>query len=130
MSEVKAQMFENIDEKIKIFEEGARGVTVYEVGFSQKYKARVPFGMNFFIGIIGLILISATKKFYLIEIGVQIVFGLIIAFSFIYGVQGYISFLRISDMASIYFLPLSSLFMVVLAFIEKKMLKMRSENEN
>ncbi len=130
MSEVKAQMFENIDEKIKIFEEGARGVTVYEVGFSQKYKARVPFGMNFFIGIIGLILISATKKFYLIEIGVQIVFGLIIAFSFIYGVQGNISFLRISDMASIYFLPLSSLFMVVLAFIEKKMLKMRSENEN
>lgn len=130
MSELKTQMFENIDEKIKIFEEGARGVTVYEVGFSQKYKARVPFGMNFFIGIIGLILISATKKFYLIEIGVQILFGLIIAFSFIYGVQGNISFLRISDMASIYFLPLSSLFMVVLAFIEKKMLKMRSENEN
>lgn len=130
MNKVKSHMYENIDEDIKIFEEGARGVTVYEVGFSQKYKARIPFGMNFFIGIIGLILISATKKFYSIEIGVQILFGVIIVFSFLYGVQGHISFLRISDMASIYFLPLSSLFMVVLAFIEKKMLKMKSENEN
>ena len=130
MNKVKSHMYENIDKDIKIFEEGARGVTVYEVGFSQKYKARIPFGMNFFIGIIGLILISATKKFYSIEIGVQILFGVIIVFSFLFGVQGNISFLRISDMASIYFLPLSSLFMVVLAFIEKKMLKMKSENEN
>lgn len=130
MDQVKSHMYENIDEEIKIFEEGARGVTVYEVGFSQKYKARIPFGMNFFIGIIGLILISATRKFYFIEIGVQVLFGSIIAFSFLYGVQGNISFLRISDMASIYFLPLSSLFMVVLAFIEKKMLKMKLEDEN
>lgn|GEM_PF-559730 len=130
MNEVKSQMFENIDEKIEIFEEGARGVTVYEVGFSQKYKARIPFGMNFFIGIIGLILISATKKFYSIEIGVQILFGLIIIVSFLNGIKGNVSFLRISDMASIYFLPLSSLFMVVLAFIEKKMIKLKSENEN
>ncbi|MEQ9089787.1 MAG: hypothetical protein RIE52_01785 [Balneola sp.] len=129
MNEINSNMYENIDDKIKIFEEGARGVTVYEVGFSQKYKARIPFGMNFFIGIIGLILISATKKFYFIEIGIQILFGLIIAFSFLYGIQGTISFLRISDMASIYFLPLSSLFMVVLAFIEKNMLKMKLEDE-
>ena len=130
MNKVKSHMYESIGEEIKVFEEGARGVTVYEVGFSQKYKARIPFGMNFFIGIIGLILISATKKFYFIEIGVQVLFGVIIIFSFLSGIKGNISFLRISDMASIYFLPLSSLFMVVLAFIEKKMLIMKSENEN
>jgi|TARA_R100000951_G_scaffold105957_2_gene100091 hypothetical protein len=130
MEEVKSKLTETISEEIKIYEQGARGVTVYAVGSPQKYKARIPFGMNFFIGIIGLILISATKKFYYIEIGVQLIFGLIIVLSFLYGVKGNISFLRISDMASVYFLPLSSLFMVVLAFIEKKTIKVKLINES
>ena len=64
MSEVKSKLTETIAEEIKVFELGARGVTVYAVGSPQKYKARIPFGMNFFIGIIGLILISATRKFF------------------------------------------------------------------
>ena len=50
MEEVKSKLTEIISEEIKIYEQGARGVTVYAVGSPQKYKARIPFGMNFFIG--------------------------------------------------------------------------------
>ncbi|MEP1151855.1 MAG: hypothetical protein ABJH08_09020 [Balneola sp.] len=125
MDVLKSNMSENKSAEVKVFEEGARGITVYKIGNVNKYKARVPFGMNFFIGIIGLVLISSSRKFYLIEIGVQLLFGAIIFSAFLYGVKGNTFLLRISDMASIYFLPLSSLFMVVLAFIEKKALKER-----
>lgn len=130
MDKLKSEMKVELNNNIKIFEEGARGISVYKMGFPEKYKARVPFGMNFFIGFIGLILISASKKFYLIEISVQIVFGVIIFASFLYGVKGSTFFLRISDMSSVYFLPLSSLFMVVLAFIEKKDFKERGLSES
>lgn len=130
MIKVKSKMTERIADNIKIIEEGARGVTVSETSFSTKYKARIPFGMNFFIGMIGLIFISASKKFYGIEIGVQILFGFIILGAFLYGVKGNVTYLRISDMASVYFLPLSSLFMVVLAFIEKKVSKEGVYNES
>jgi hypothetical protein len=129
MDKVKVAMVESMSDKVNVFEEGARGVTVFVTGSPQKYKARIPFGMNFFIGIIGLILISASKKFYYIEIAVQIFFGLIIIFSFLHGVKDNVFFLRISDMASVYFLPLSSLFMVVLAFIEKKTFKIKEDRE-
>lgn len=129
MDFLKSSMSEKMSTEVKVFEEGARGITVYKVGNIGKYKARVPFGMNFFIGFIGLILISAARKFYFIEIGVQLIFGIIIFSSFLYGVKGNTFLLRISDMASIYFLPLSSLFMVVLAFIEKKAFKSSELNE-
>lgn len=120
MTQIKSQMNEKIVESFTVFEEGNRGVTVQEKKTQKKYKARVPFGMNFFIGMIGLIIISAKKKYYIIESVAQIIFGVFITLSFLIGVQGYAFLLQISDMLSVYFLPLVSLFMVVLAFIEKK----------
>ncbi len=113
--------------EISVYEQGARGITVTLRGNQGRFKARVPFGMNFFIGIIGLIMISATRKFFFIEVGVQLIFGIIIGASFLWGSAGNVVGLQISDMSSIYFLPLSSLFMVVLAFIEKKSVSVNNE---
>ncbi len=123
----KTPVLSNLHEQFVVEKDSPRYLSVIQVNKRKEYAARVPFGMNFFIGIIGLVLISATKKFYYIEVGVQVFFGILIFISFFYGTQGNIIFLQISDMASIYFLPLSSLFMVVLAFIEKKSLQQKDE---
>ena len=130
MSKFKSKLNVEMNENIKVRGEGPRAITVYEKGSAESYKARVPFGMNFFIGFIGLILISASKKFYFIEIIVQILLGVLIFLFFLYGVKDNVFLLKISDMISIYFLPLVSLFMVVLAFIEKKALKQTIRNES
>lgn len=130
MKKVKTETSKNIANTVKVFQEGERGIIVYKQGTPEKFKARISFGMNFFIGIIGLILISASNKFYLIEIAVQILFGALIIITFFSGIKGNIAMLRISNMTSVYFLPLSSLFMVVLAFMEKKSLKQKLAHES
>ncbi len=120
MTFITKNSLEVLKQPISVYEQGNRGITVINTTNGERAKARVPFGMNFFIGVIGLILIDATRKFYFIESAVQVFFGVIIASAFYFGVQGHPMALQIADMSSIYFLPLSSLFMVVLAFIEKK----------
>ncbi len=122
MSYFKETAKKEFIQDINIFQDSPRYFSVSLGNENREFVARVPFGMNFFIGIIGLIFISATRKFFFIEVGVQILFGIIIFSSFLYGVKGHPLALQISDMSSIYFLPLSSLFMVVLGFIEKKSL--------
>lgn len=129
MSYFSGLIIDNLSEEITVVDSNTRYMSVKKLNEKKEYASRVPFGMNFFIGFIGLILISSSRKFYLIEISVQVIFGVIIFLSFLYGVKGSTFLLRISDMASVYFLPLSSLFMVLLAFIEKKAYKETEINE-
>lgn len=121
MSFLKQRVHETKSDKIEIFEEGARGMTVNEVGKSKVYKARISFGMNFFIGFLGLIVISSHRRYFYSEILVQIFFTILIFGSYLNGVKGSVISLQIADMSSVYFLPLSSLFMVVLGFMDRKM---------
>lgn len=121
MTFLKEKVHEIKSENIDIFEEGARGMTVNEVGNSKMYKARISFGMNFFIGILGLITISAHRRYFISEVLIQLFFTALIFSAYLKGVQGSPIFLQIADMSSVYFLPLSSLFMVVLGFMDRKM---------
>lgn len=129
MDAVSSYIESNKTEDVLILKKAARTVTVGLDGCADEYQVRVPFGMNFFIGILGLTFMSASRKYFYAEVITQIVCGVVIFLTVAIGVQSFYTMLIISDLFSIYLLPLSSLVMVILAFIEKKQLKEVSSNE-
>ena len=120
MIQVNTTIRENLPAHIFVEEEGKRAMNLGVSNTNKIYKIRMSYGMNFFIGVLGLIIISAPRKYFWIEFIIQAVCGVIIFITAYLGIVFLNHFLVISDLFSIYLLPLSSLIMVILAFIEKK----------
>jgi hypothetical protein len=81
---------------------------------------KVPFGLHFLLAIIGLVLISAKRSFYLYLLGVQVGGSLMALFCLYLGSLTIVQLLIISDLLLRYLVPLCSLGMVPLAFIDQR----------
>ena len=117
---LKSYVKENKSEDVIVISELARSIVLGEKYSFYEYRIRIPFSKNFVFGVIGLIFLSAEKRFFFAEAITQLVCGMIIFTTAVIGISNATYFLIISDLFSVYFLPLSSLLMVVLAFREKK----------
>ncbi|MEX0719389.1 MAG: hypothetical protein WD059_01895 [Balneolaceae bacterium] len=81
---------------------------------------KIPFGLNFLIGIIGLILVKAENRYYWILAAIQLGGGIVAFASFYFGTVSSANFLIITDLIMRYLMPLCSLGIVPLAFIQKR----------
>ncbi|MEX0856896.1 MAG: hypothetical protein WD016_02020 [Balneolaceae bacterium] len=91
-----------------------------EVSSLNEFYIAVPFGLQFLIGMLGLVSIRADKKYYLALVIIQVVGG-ILTVSFFYLGALYLKYLLIcADLTIRYLTPLCSLGTVPLAFIQKR----------
>lgn len=122
--QVESQLIQQVEkiENLSVFELQQRMIflTYEKPGYTKEWEYKFPFGYFFLIAITGLILIGADKKFYMILIGIHL--GSVILTSIIFAVSMYFStwLLIVCDLLSGYLVPLSSLGIVPLAFLEKR----------
>lgn len=86
----------------------------------ENWVFKLPFGMFFLFGCIGLVLVDSKRKDFLILVSIHLIGGIIsTAFMWI-GINSSSSLLIIPDALSRYFIPLCSLGLVALVYIQNK----------
>lgn len=86
----------------------------------KKWKYKIPFGLFFLLGFIGLILIDVDKILYLYLIGIHAM-GVVISFLFLNFATRWCShFLIVPDLLTRYLIPLFSLGLAALTYIQQK----------
>lgn len=102
--------FQKLDTRLVVFE--------YAEGDVQKlFFYKVPFGSWFFVGMIGLILIGADKKYFVILIAAHAYILLSSAILFSMDVTSSILLLHLLDFLSTYLAPLSALGIIPLSLL-------------
>ncbi|MFD2532777.1 hypothetical protein [Gracilimonas halophila] len=109
-------------EEVSINNLGTRLVYIeYETEDFQKiWHYKFPFGFFFLLGMIGLILIGSNKNFYLILTAIHLIVAIIAGFIFYYLIDQSVWWLAVCDMLSRYFIPLASIGIIPLSFLEKR----------
>lgn len=106
-------LISNLDTRLVLFE-------YTKDDFHKFWNYKVPFGSFFFIGMIGLILLGAGKKYFLYLIGIHAFVLLTGTLIFRIDMMQHFRLLIITDLLSRYLIPLCSLGMIPLALIETK----------
>lgn len=105
--------FQKLDTRLAVFE--------YSEGNSEKlFFYKVPFGSFFFLGMIGLILIGADKKFFIVLISTHGVILISASFVLMVDIVQNLSALHILDFLSTYLAPLSALGVIPLSLFYKR----------
>ncbi|WP_428236168.1 hypothetical protein [Gracilimonas sp.] len=105
--------FQKLDTRLAVFE--------YSEGNSEKlFFYKVPFGSFFFLGMIGLILIGADKKFFIVLISAHSVILISASFALMIDIVQNLSALHILDFLSTYLAPLSALGVIPLSLFYKR----------
>ncbi|MBO6587217.1 MAG: hypothetical protein JJ953_13995 [Gracilimonas sp.] len=105
--------FQKLDTRLAVFE--------YSEGNSEKlFFYKVPFGSFFFLGMIGLILIGADKKFFIVLISAHSVILISASFVLMVDIVQNLSALHILDFLSTYLAPLSALGVIPLSLFYKR----------
>lgn len=99
------------------------------VSFTFEYNAnteftkkmyKIPFGMFFLFSMIGLIMLGSRKEAFYILIVIHFLGGIISFLALIYSVPDHPYYLVIPDMIGRYLIPLLSLGLVALSYLQKK----------
>lgn len=88
--------------------------------FHKFWHYKVPFGSFFLIGMVGLIVLNARRHYYFILIGIHVLVLLICSIIFMMDIAQYYQLLIITDLLSRYLIPLCSIGIIPLAFLERK----------
>jgi hypothetical protein len=88
--------------------------------FQKVWHYKFPFGFFFLLGMVGLILIGSNKNFYLILTAIHLIVAIIAGFIFYYLIDQSVWWLAVCDMLSRYFIPLASIGIIPLSFLEKR----------
>lgn len=85
---------------------------------SKKYK--IPFGLFFLLPLIGLVILGTLRQDFFVLISIHLLGGIISFLALIYAIPEHPYVLIIPDMLSRYLIPLLSLGLVALSYLQKK----------
>lgn len=111
------------------FQEGLKFYAPSSVSFAffedvevvhKQWSYKIPFGMFFLFGCLGLIALGSVYQSYVYLIGIHLAGGMISFIGLILALNLSIKFLILPDLISSYLVPLCSLGLVALSYIQRK----------
>ncbi len=111
-----------INEDVGFMAESSVSFTAFLLGGKTPHgwQYKIPFGSFFLFSMIGLIIIDSKRKHYYILTSIHLIGGVISFSFFVLGINTFTQFLVIPDIISRYLLPVCSLGVVALSYLEKK----------
>ena len=111
-----------VQEEINFTAQSSVSFSFYEEAevIHKKWDYKIPFGMFFLFGCIGLITLGSRSNSYMYLIGIHFIGGILSFVGLLLALTLSIKFLIIPDILSNYLVPLCSLGLVALSYIQKR----------
>lgn len=119
---VLPEQYGQISSELSFYPQSSVSFTFFKTGteFKPEWQYKIPFGLFFLLAILGLISIGADNRMFVYLVSIHFAAGLLSFLMMVIAVNGLRSFIIIPDLISRYLIPLCSLGLVALTYLEQK----------